>query len=87
MVYLFLVRCVMLSVASKRVSFVFHAFHTRLLLQLILYAYDTLVRQDNVFCGAHGSWQRRAPLATITMHSSAWSCQQLFSTCHSPVAQ
>ena len=41
-----------IRVASKRVSFVFHTFNTRIFLCRIQYAYDTVVRQDLTFSAA-----------------------------------
>ena len=52
-------------VASKRVSFDFPAFCTRVLLLRFLYAYDTSTPGLDVFCRAHGNRQRGAPLATV----------------------
>ena len=49
-------------VASQRVSFGFPTFYTRILLERILYAYGTLVRQDLMYSG--GDRQRGAPLPT-----------------------
>ena len=54
-----------------RFSYVLYAyftltyFYTRILLQRILYAYDTSPPGLDVFCRAHGDGQRGAPLAIV----------------------